>query len=70
LVLGWGGGKGGLLYGGRGGEYMRYDRKSGVYTFPDFERLRIGGLQGLFGELEEEATLEVGGVGRGGAAKG
>jgi len=49
---------------------MRYDRKSGVYTFPDFERLRIGGLQGLFGELEEEATLEVGGVGRGGAAKG
>ena len=44
----------------RGGlEYMRYDPQTKQYSFPDFSKMSFGGEQGLFGELEENATLEV-----------
>ncbi len=42
-------------------EYMRYDRATGEYSFPDFSRIKIGGEQGLCGELEDVATLELDG---------
>lgn len=48
-----------VCYTEAGLEYMRYDRATGEYSFPDFSRIEIGGEQGLFGELEDVATLEV-----------
>jgi len=38
---------------------MRYDRATGEYSFRDFSRIEVGGEQGLFGELEDVATLEL-----------
>lgn len=40
-------------------EYMRYDRKTKRYTYPDFSKMSFAGEQGLFGELQEPPTLEV-----------
>jgi hypothetical protein len=50
-----------VCYTEAGLEYMRYDRAPGEYSFPDFSRIEIGGEQGLFGELEDVATLELDG---------
>ncbi|KAL9023081.1 MAG: hypothetical protein Q9180_008404, partial [Flavoplaca navasiana] len=44
-----------VCYTAQGLEYMRYDRKSKVYSFPDFSRLSFAGEEGLFGELEAPA---------------
>lgn len=40
-------------------EYMRYDRETMEYSFPDFAKLSIEGELGLYGELEKKPTLEV-----------
>lgn len=48
-----------VCYTKRGGEYMRFDRATQRYSFPDFEKMSVEGQQGLFGGLEEEATLDV-----------
>ncbi|KAL8771059.1 MAG: hypothetical protein Q9209_003478 [Squamulea sp. 1 TL-2023] len=40
-------------------EYMRYDRRTKQYTYPDLSRMSFAGEQGLFGELKEPPTLEV-----------
>ncbi|KAL8842824.1 MAG: hypothetical protein Q9176_002460 [Flavoplaca citrina] len=42
-----------VCYTAQGLEYMRYDRKSKAYSFPDFSRLSFAGEEGLFGELIE-----------------
>ncbi|KAI4270285.1 MAG: hypothetical protein L6R38_007174 [Xanthoria sp. 2 TBL-2021] len=39
-------------------EYMRYDRRSKEYIFPDIMRLSFAGEQGLFGEIEGPAQEE------------
>ncbi|CAO1600915.1 hypothetical protein XANCAGTX0491_004587 [Xanthoria calcicola] len=44
-----------VCYTSHGLEYMRYDRKSKAYSFPDFARLSFAGEQGLFGEIEAPA---------------
>lgn len=44
-----------VCYTKQGLEYMRYDRKSNAYSFPDFSRLSFAGEEGLFGELEAPA---------------
>ena len=38
---------------------MRYDRRANEYSFPDFSKMSFAGQQGLFGELEGHAALEV-----------
>lgn len=44
-----------VCYTTQGLEYMRYDRKSKAYSFPDFSRLSFAGEEGLFGEIETPA---------------
>ncbi|KAL8935867.1 MAG: hypothetical protein Q9216_005218 [Gyalolechia sp. 2 TL-2023] len=44
-----------VSYTTEGWEYMRYDRQTKEYSFPDFSKLSIAGQQGLFGELEAHA---------------
>ncbi|KAL8979468.1 MAG: hypothetical protein Q9205_005202 [Flavoplaca limonia] len=44
-----------VCYTAQGFEYMRYDRKSKAYSFPDFSRLSFAGEEGLFGEIEAPA---------------
>ena len=51
-----------VCYTAQGLEYMRYDRKSKAYSFPDFSRLSFAGEEGLFGEIEAPAQGTPGAV--------
>ena len=44
----------------RGMEYMRFNRTTGSYEFPNFPNIEIAGSNGYFGSLEEDAVLEAG----------
>ncbi|KAL8677630.1 MAG: hypothetical protein Q9186_005965 [Xanthomendoza sp. 1 TL-2023] len=48
-----------VCYTEEGLEYMRYDGRSKRYTYPNLSTMSFAGEQGLFGELQEEASLEV-----------
>ncbi|KAL9604119.1 MAG: hypothetical protein Q9219_000707 [cf. Caloplaca sp. 3 TL-2023] len=45
-----------VSYTKQGLEYMRYDRRTKEYSFPDFSKLSFVGEQGFFGELVGNAT--------------
>ncbi|KAL8652350.1 MAG: hypothetical protein Q9226_004311 [Calogaya cf. arnoldii] len=45
-----------VCYTEQGLEYMRYDRRTKAYSFPDFTRLSFAGEEGLFGEIMAPAS--------------
>ncbi|KAG6986715.1 hypothetical protein G7Y79_00073g098140 [Physcia stellaris] len=47
---------------GDGMEYMHFNPETQSYSFPDFSKTKIKGMNGIFGSLEEEADLEAGEV--------
>lgn len=46
----------------KGLEYMRFNRTTRSYEFPNFSNIKIAGLNGFFGSLEEDSELEAGQV--------
>lgn len=43
-------------------EYMYFNPKTQSYSFPNFSKIKIKGMNGIFGSLEEKADLEAGEV--------
>ena len=43
-------------------EYMYFNPDTKSYSFPNFSKMKIEGMNGLYGSLEEEADLEAGEV--------